>query len=150
MRKARVLVIALVASAFGVVALGATDVATTNASFIIPSWISLTVVENGSVDFPTIIGPGSYAASADARLRVLSTTSWSLTESILWSESTLPVGADEATLDRVVVRTPDLTSGSWGLSFINVSFALEIAEEDLADMPEGSYNVIVQYTATTD
>ena len=130
--------------------LAATDTATTNATFVIPSWISLVVTENGNLDFSTISGPGTYAADVDARLRVLSTTSWVLTEEILWSSSTIPVGSNQNTIDNVLIRTPDITSGLWGISFINVAYSLVIAEDDLAYMPEGTYQIVVQYTATTE
>jgi len=150
MRRAIGLAIALLGATISIAAMGATDTATTNATFVIPSWISLAVVENGSIGFPEIIGPGTYSATADPRLRVLSTASWTLTEAILWSGSTIPTGADEATIDRVFVRTPEVTSGAWGLTFINVAFELVITDDDLANMPEGTYNVLVQYTATTD
>jgi len=130
--------------------MAATDTAEANATFVIPSWISLAVVENPNIDFPLVLGPGSYDATADSRLRVLSTTSWSLTESILWASSTIPAGANETTIDNVFQRTPDLTSGPWGVSYINVAYSLVITEDDLANMPEGTYQIIVQYTATTE
>ena len=128
----------------------ATDTATTNVTFVIPSWISLVVVENGNIDFDTITGPGTYDAADDARLRVLSTKSWVLTEQILWGSSTIPSGADQTTVDTVLLRTPDITSGPWGISFINVDYSLVISEDNLADMPEGTYQIVVQFTATTD
>jgi hypothetical protein len=130
--------------------LAATDSATTNATFVIPSWISLVVTENGNLDFSTISGPGTYAADVDARLRVLSTASWVLSEEILWGSSTIPAGSNQTTIDNVLVRTPDITSGLWGINFINVVYSLVIAEDDLAYMPEGTYQIVVQYTATTE
>jgi len=151
MRIAKLLAMTLVVLALGAAGLSAaTDTATTNATFIIPSWISLSVVENGSVSFPEITGPGTYEATEDTRLRVLSTKSWSLTEAILWVSSVVPTGADQATVERVFTRTPDLTSESWGVWFINVDYVLDVSADDLAEMPEGTYNVVVQYTATTD
>jgi hypothetical protein len=137
-------------SIWAMTALGASDTATTNATFVIPSWISLTVTSNANIDFPTIAGPGTYAASSDATLRVLSTKSWTLTESILWGSSSIPSGADETTIDNMLSRTPDITSGPWGLHFITVAYSLDIGEDDIANLPEGTYSVIVQYTATTD
>jgi hypothetical protein len=128
----------------------ATDSATTNATFVIPSWISLVVTENGNLDFSTISGPGTYAADVDARLRVLSTASWVLSEEILWGSSTIPAGSNQTTIDNALVRTPDMTSGLWGISFINVVYSLVITEDDLAYMPEGTYQIVVQYTATTE
>ena len=133
-----------------VATLAATDSATTNATFVIPSWISLVVTENGNLDFSTISGPGTYAADVDARMRVLSTASWVLTEEILWGSSTIPAGSNQTTIDNVLVRAPDITSGLWGISFINVAYSLVISEDDLAYMPEGTYQIVVQYTATTE
>lgn len=130
--------------------LAADDSASTNATFVIPSWISLTVVSNGNVAFDDITGPGTYEAVADPQLRVLSTRSWTLTSTILWGSSTVPAGTDESVVERVLVRTPDVTSGTWGIHLINVDYALIVAEDDLALLPEGTYSVIVQYTATTD
>jgi len=151
MRKLRTPVLGLLALlAVSAMALGASDTATTTATFVIPSWISLAVTANGNIDFPTITGPGTYAASADTTLRVLSTTSWTLTEEILWSGSTVPTGADQITIDNVLVRTPDTTDGPWGMHFIDVAYSLDVAEDDLGDLPVGTYSVVVQYTATTD
>jgi len=147
-RLVGILALGLTIGAFSAIA--ATDTADVNATFVIPSWISLAVVENPNIDFPLVLGPGSYDALTDSRLRVLSTTSWSLTESILWASSTIPAGANQTTIDNVFQRTPDLTSGLWGVSYINVAYSLIIAEDDLANMPEGTYQIIVQYTATTD
>jgi hypothetical protein len=47
-------------------------------------------------------------------------------------------------------RSFDRTSGSWGLFDINVSYALTLSAEDLANVPQGSYNLVIQYTATTN
>jgi hypothetical protein len=33
---------------------------------------------------------------------------------------------------------------------VNVSYAMTLAESDLATLPEGNYNLVIQYTATTD
>ena len=132
-----------------VASFAASDSATTNATFVIPSWISLAVVDNGNVDFPLITGPGTYAAIADPRLRVISTASWALTESVLWGSSTIPAGSDQTAIDNVLVRVPSTLAGAWGISFVDVGYSLVIGEDDLANMPEGTYQIVVQYTATT-
>lgn len=142
-----ILVLGLVMSSS--VAFAAADTANINATFIIPSWISLTVTANGNIDFGTITGPGTFDAGADTELRVISTRSWDLTEAILWGSSTIPTGAVETTIDRVLVLTPDITTGTWGIHLINVAHSLVITEDDLGYMPEGTYVIVVQYTATT-
>jgi len=64
MRMGKVLGVGLLVMVVGgAVALAGTDTASVNASFTIPSWISLYVVGNGDVSFKNITGPGSYAGS---------------------------------------------------------------------------------------
>jgi hypothetical protein len=121
-----------------------------NASFSIPSWISLSIIGNGDVSFSNIAGPGSYNASDGTHLQVLSTTSWRISEEILWAKSTLPAGASQSTIDQALERSYDQTSGSWGIHRVNVSYTLNVGVDDLANMPEGDYNLVIQYTATTD
>jgi hypothetical protein len=121
-----------------------------NASFSIPSWISLSVVGNGDVSFSDIAGPGSYAASNGTRLQVLSTTNWKISGEILWSESKMPEGASQSTIDNALERSYDKTSGIWGIHNVNVTYKFNVEVDDMADMPEGDYNLVIQYTATVD
>jgi hypothetical protein len=121
-----------------------------NASFVVPSWISLSVVGSGDVSFPNVTGPGTYAGSNGTKLRVLSTASWSLSNAILWTSSTLPTGASQTVLEAALGRSFDKTSGTWGIADINVSYALTLSAEGLASMPQGDYNLVIQYTATTN
>ena len=121
-----------------------------NASFVVPSWISLSIVGSGDVSFPNVTGPGTYAGSNGTKLRVLSTASWSLSNTILWSASTVPTDASQLVLDAALGRSFDRTSGAWGVSDINVSYALTLSAEDLANVPQGSYNLVIQSTATTN
>ena len=67
----------VLSSAVAVVA--ASDSVTVNASFTVPSWISLSVLDNGDVGFGEIAGGGGYAGDNTTDLRVLSTTSWTIT-----------------------------------------------------------------------
>jgi hypothetical protein len=121
-----------------------------NASFSIPSWISLSIVGHGDVSFDDITGPGSYDGSNKTQLRVLSTTSWSLSSAILWADSTLPSGASQSTLGKALALTFDQTSGSWGVHDVSVAYEIDLGVNDLANLPEGDYNLVIQYTATTD
>jgi hypothetical protein len=121
-----------------------------NASFVVPSWISLSVVGSGDVSFPNVTGPGGHAGSYGTKLRVLGAPSWSLSNTILWTASTVPTDASELVLDAALGRSFDRTSGAWGLSDINVSYALTLSAEDLASVRQGNYNLVIQYTATTN
>jgi hypothetical protein len=128
----------------------ASDSVSVNASFSILSWISLSVVGSGDVSFGDIAGVGTYAGSSDTEMLVLSTTSWSIASTILWAQSTLPSGASQATIASVLALTFDRTSGTWGVHDVNVSYEMTLDESDLATLPEGNYNLVIQYTATTD
>jgi len=121
-----------------------------NASFSIPSWISLSVIGDGDVSFSDIAGPGSYDASNRTQLQVLSTTSWSISEEILWAKSSMPEGASQNTIDQALERSYDQTSGSWGIHRVNVSYTFNVEVDDMANLPEGDYNLVIQYTATTE
>jgi hypothetical protein len=158
MRMNKGLGTALVVAAMGIglaVMVSATPVSgeasvSVNASFSISSWISLSIIGNGDVSFDDITGPGSYDGSNKTQLRVLSTTSWSLSSAILWADSTLPKGASQSTLSHALALTFDATSGSWGVHDVNVAYEIGLGVGDLANLPEGDYNLVIQYTATTD
>jgi hypothetical protein len=128
----------------------ASSAVSVNASFSIPSWISLSIVTGGDVGFASITGPGTYNGSNGTQLRVLSTASWSLSNTILWASSDMPDGASQTTIDASLQRTFDKTSGAWGSQTVNVSYKLVITSDGLATLPQGDYSVVVQYTATTN
>jgi hypothetical protein len=121
-----------------------------NASFSIPSWISLSVIGNGNVSFQDVAGPGSYDASSGTQLQILSTTNWTISDEIIWAKSTMPDGAGRSTIDNALERSYDQTSGTWGVHLVNVSYAFNVAVDDMANLPEGDYDLVIQYTATTD
>jgi len=143
-------VVGVSAVSFAVATPGASSAVSVNASFSIPSWISLSVVGNGNVNFASITGPGTYSGSNSTQLRVLSTASWAISSSILWTSSTMPAGASQATIEKALARTFDKSSGSWGAQNVNVSYKLALTADDVATLPQGDYSVVVQYTATTN
>jgi hypothetical protein len=145
---AAVLVVGM--AGLAVVKPGSESAVSVNASFSIPSWISLSVIGSGDVSFSDITGPGSYNASNGTQLQVLSTTSWTISGEILWSESSMPAGASQSTIDQALERSYDKTSGSWGIHRVNVSYTFNVEEDAMANLPEGDYNMVIQYTATTD
>jgi hypothetical protein len=121
-----------------------------NASFTIPSWISLSVVGNGDVSFGEIAGGGGYTGDNETELRVLSTTSWSLSSEILWSESEMPDDASQTLIENALALTMSADGGTWGIHTVSVSYEMDVSDEDLAELPSGDYNLVIQYTATTD
>jgi len=134
----------------GVAVAAASDAVQVNASFSIPSWISLSVIGGGNVGFADITGPGTYAGSAETELRVLSTTSWDLTHEILWSSSVVPDGASQDVLNQSLVRALSASSGVWGRTVVTVGYTLELTEDEMAELPQGDYSLVIQYTATTN
>jgi hypothetical protein len=128
----------------------ASSAVSVSASFSIPSWISLSIVGNGNVNFASITGPGTYNGSNGTQLRVLSTANWSISSSIVWTTSTMPAGASQATIEKALERTFDKTSGVWGAQSVSVTYKLSLTADDVATLPQGDYSVVVQYTATTD
>ncbi|MCX6095536.1 MAG: hypothetical protein NT125_02245 [Candidatus Bipolaricaulota bacterium] len=133
-------------------AAGVSSSASANVSFTIPAWISLTVTSGGSVSFASITGPGTYTSSADTDLRVISTKAWSLSNQILWASSSLPAeanGLTQSTLNAALAQAYT-GSGSFGLANVAVHYTLTLADTDLANLPAGSYALVVQYTATTN
>ena len=144
------MVVGVSAVSFAVATPAASSAVSVNASFSIPSWISLSVVGNGNVSFASITGPGTYNGSNSTQLKVLSTANWSITSAILWTSSTLPAGASQATIEKDLQRTFDKTSGTYGAQAVNVSYKLALTSDDMATLPQGDYSVVVQYTATTN
>ena len=141
------MVVGVAAASF---ATGVSSAASVTASFTIPSWISLSIVGNGNVNFASITGPGTYNGSNSTQLSVLSTASWSISSAILWTSSTMPTGASQATVQKDLQMTFDKTSGTFGLQAVNVSYKLALTSDDMGTLPQGNYSVVVQYTATTN
>ena len=130
---------------------GSSASVTVNASFTITSWISLSVTEGSSVDFGDIAGGGGYLGDDKTELQVVSTTSWTITSSILWDhdDTDVPDGASESVIE-IALGIPYSTSGGWGSSSPEISYELDLSDNDMASLPEGNYRFVIQYTATTD
>jgi hypothetical protein len=63
----------------------------------------------------------------------------------------MPEGASQQTIGNALDRSYDKTSGSWGgIHNVNVSYQFNVEVDDMANMPEGDYSLVIQYTATTD
>ena len=151
MRMNKVLGVAMLVAVVGsMIVVGASDSASVNASFSIPSWISLSIQGNGDVSFANITGPGKYNGSNSTQLRVLSTTDWAITSEIVFKDSEMPKGVEESVIEKALSFDFNQTEGSWGIHTVNVSYGFEVDEDDMGALPEGDYNLVVQYTATTD
>jgi len=149
----RIVTLVFLVAAFGVsTALAASDQVQITAMFSIPSWIALSVIGDGSVGFGEIAGGGAYAGDNQSTLRVISTTSWTLTSTIRWDDplTSIPNGASQTIIEGALALTPSTTSGLWGLHFISVDYEMTVTDEDLAELPVGDYSLVIQYTATTD
>jgi len=133
-------------------AFAASDQDQVTARFTIPSWIALSIVGSADVDFGEIAGGGAYVGDTQTTLRVLSTTSWTLTNTILWSDpaTSIPAGASQTIIEAALDLTLSDTSGAWGLHLVTVDYQMTVTDEDLAELPVGDYSVVIQYTASTD
>ena len=145
-----VMMVAGLVLGLGLAASAADASATVNARFAIPSWISLAVVGNGDVSFGDIAGGGGYVGDSNTQLRVLSTTSWALASTILWADSTMPAGASQSIIENALSLSFSEAAGSWGVHSVQVSYSMDVVDEDLAELPVGDYTLVIQYTATTD
>ena len=136
---------------FSIVASAASDSVSVNASFIVPSWISLSVVGNGDVDFGNITGNGAYPGDNTTDLLVLSTASWTITSAIQWLDvsTVVPAGASISVIESAL-GIPYNTSNTWGIFMPIVNYTMTVTGNDMAGLPEGNYNLVIQYTATTD
>jgi len=140
----------LIAVLMAGVAAAEDDSVSVNASFTIPSWISLSVVGSGDVGFGEIAGGGGYAANSETQLHVLSTTSWLLSSTILWAQSTMPNGASQSIIESALALAFSTEGGTWGSHTVSVAYQMDVTDAQMAELPVGDYNLVIQYTATTD
>ena len=123
----------------------ATDSVTVNASFAVPSWISLSIIGNGDVDFGLVDVLGAYPGDNTTRLLIISTSSWSVTSSIDWLNisTSVPIGAHTTAIDTEFAYS---SSGLWGAYTEDVTYIFNVYDP----YPVGNYNMVLIYTATTD
>jgi len=151
MRKTIAVALLVAAMAAGS-AFAVTDQEQITATFSIPSWIALAVVGNGDVAFGEIAGGGAYIGNNETSLRVISTTSWTLSSEILWGDpsTSVPAGANQAIIESALAMNMSSEAGTWGLHFITVDYEFTVTDDDLANLPVGDYGLVIRYTATTD
>jgi len=112
------------------------------------SSIAIEIVRGESVSFPPVLRVGRLDADDTTTLRVTSSSSgWSLDQTLLFD---VPSGAQEDVVRRVFKIAVGPYAERAGATDIQVSYAIDIGEEDLAGLPEGSYVIGVAYTVTLD
>ncbi len=112
------------------------------------SWISIQVTDGSHIVFPDLLGAGTYEAEDRTMLRVSSTSrGWALGHAVNLS---IPEEASYETVSRIFRISYDPYDAISGTSEIGVSYALSIDESDFSGLPQGTYTIIVTYTATTN
>jgi hypothetical protein len=112
-------------------------------------YIWLEVLDGEDVYFGMISDPGTYLPAAGTRLELTSNRPWDLNDSVLFDgSSTYPDGADTVTMDTSLARAYT-TAGDPGIHQIDVAYQLDLTQEDLDNLPNGPYILVVQFTATT-
>ena len=125
--------------------------ANVSVNFSIPSYIAIWA-DNSSVtlDNNGISGPGTYTATNT--LHVLSTTEWTVSHQVSWDTAqgaNYPNGFNPDAHGNLFTANSDITSGTWGLNSLAVTYTLNLTGNNLQYFPAGDYTVVVVHTATT-
>jgi hypothetical protein len=109
-----------------------------------PQALSLSVVDGGNVEFPAIVGPGSYPVEGATTLRITGdTANWALSHAVAFD---VPQEASEETVARIFKVQYDPYQPRSGATDVDVSYALAVTEEDFVGLPEGDYVIHVTFT----
>lgn len=112
------------------------------------SSLSISVVSGDEVAFPVVTGPGLFAAANPTVLRVVSSAAgWVLSAS---EEYFIPAGSSETVVGRIFEIALGSYAAGAGTTDVSASYALRVAEEDLASLPQGTYDITITYTVTLD
>lgn len=112
------------------------------------SSISVGILSGASVEFPQLLGAGSFPAATMTRLSVSSTSSgWLFGYSPTFS---IPENAQQSVVERIfqiVVEPHDSREGTTELS---ISYQLKVSDQDFVGLPQGSYVIGIMYTVMAD
>lgn len=112
------------------------------------SSLSIEVAAGGDVAFPPVTGAGLFPALNGTALRVQSTSAgWTISTDATF---TLPAGASEAVVARVLEISVGAHSNQAGATDVAVDYALRVSEADLSSLPQGTYEVAITYTVALD
>jgi len=110
--------------------------------------ISIETLSGQSVSFPDLAGAGTYWATDTTELRVSSSSAgWALTYAI---ELSVPEGASETVVAQALQVAYDPFETIAGVIDLRARYALNVAEEDFAGLPEGAYVIHVTHVVSTD
>jgi hypothetical protein len=150
-RISLITVLFLVGYAIGLVAAADSSVTVTvGYTIMVEPFVELTVLNGEAVEFGLISTPGTYPPSAGTLLGLRSNRDWLLTDTFLLEASTYPDGADTATMGNTLSRSYQNSGGPASTWIeIDVDYLLTLSQENLDNLPNGDYRLIIQFTATT-
>jgi hypothetical protein len=112
------------------------------------SSISIEVTAGASVEFPQLLGAGSFSANMTTRLVVASTSSgWHFGYSPTFL---IPEHAQQSVVERVLKITVAPHGSGSGTTELTVSYELDVTEQDFVGLPEGTYMIGIVYTVIAD
>jgi hypothetical protein len=112
------------------------------------SAISLEIVRGASVEFPQIVGAGTFRSTDETRLRVSSTMpGWNLGHGITFL---IPATAQLAVVERIFHVDVRAYASVAGVTEVDVSYELRVSDEDFSGLPEGTYLIGVVYTVNAE
>jgi len=110
--------------------------------------LSVVIVNGTLVGFPPVQGIGQTLADNGTRLEITSTSAgWTLCHSL---EALIPQGASHDVVTRVLRIEYEPYSANVGATFVDVTYLLDVADEDLFGLPEGDYALSITFTVATD
>jgi hypothetical protein len=126
------------------------------------SVFSMEILSGQQMQFPTITGPGMYNSVNNTTLQITSPNSWSLSDVIVWQESTLdgatlPEGFNEDQVAALLTRDYDDAyqvlngaAGGRGQHTFDVAYRLDLTGDNLRYFLAGNYSLVIRYTSTVN
>jgi len=142
------LLVVVLAVVGGVAGFGTSANTDVRCDFAIPSYIAISA-EKGAVDMDSYVSP--YLYEADNTLHVLSTTNWTVSDTVEWNQYPEGFNPDGEGANLFTVSY-DSNSGTWGYADITTRYELDFGSEmeKMQYFPAGDYSVSVTHTATTN
>ena len=106
--------------------------------------LSIAVIGDASIVFPSLQGAGYFSVQGDTTLRITSSSAnWSVSHAL---DLDVPSSASEATVARILEVLYDAYEPTEGATDVGVSYALNVEEADFAGLPEGEYVINITFT----
>jgi len=107
--------------------------------------ISVDVLDNTSITFPAITGPGTYRADMPMTVRVTSSApGWTLSYDL---HVDLPAGASAEAVRRAFRMEIAPHEATAGTTLVRATCELQIGEDDFGGLPHGPYVIRITFTA---